>query len=215
MIVVPVSVALLLAGCSSNSKPAQTLPPGTFAPSPTSSSATAASSPVTNLSAELLTVSALPAGWSSTSPSSSSGGATSCAALNNRSWQALPERAEADFQASAVGPFLAEKLDAGPAAQVTQAWTAFGNATAECRSFSGSTSNGTAQYTLQSLSFPSYGDRTYAFAITVSESGLSASGDIVVVRKGTTLVQIIAVGIPDVPVATVEQATSAAVAKVK
>jgi hypothetical protein len=214
MIVVPVSAALLLAGCSSNSKPAQTLP-ATSATGTGSSPAASASIPAADLTAELLTVNALPAGWSSTSPSSSSGGVASCAALNSRSWQALPQRAEADFQESAVGPFLAEKLDAGPAAQVTQAWNAFGSATAECRSFSGSTSSGTAQYTLQSLSFPSYGNQTYAFAITVAALGLTASGDVVVVRKGDTLVQIIAIGIPDVPIATVEQATSAAVAKVK
>lgn len=215
LIVVSASAGLLLAACSSSSKAAQTLPPASAAGGSSASAVAAQSSPSVNITAELLAVSDLPAGWSSTSDSGSSGGAASCAALNNRPWQALPERAEADFQQSEIGPFIAEKLDAGPSAQVAQAWAAFASATATCRSFSGQTSSGTAQYKLSSLSFPSYGDQTYAFAITVTASGISASGDVVVVRKGGTLVQILALGIPDVPVSTVEQFTSAAVAKVK
>ena len=208
--VVPVSAAaaaLLLAGCSSSGKQAQTLTP--TAPSSSSSAGSAG-----GISSELLAVTQLPTGWSSTSPSSSSGSATaSCAALNNRPWQTLPERAEADFQQSANGPFLAEKLDAGSAAEVSQAWTAFGTATSECRSFTGS--DGT-QTTLSALSFPKYGDATYAFALTATADGESVAGDVVVVRKDNTMIQIITAGLGDgVPISTVEQATTAAVAKVQ
>lgn len=205
------TVALLLAGCSSSGKQAQTLAPAASSSSP---AAVVSASPAFSLSSELLEVTQLPAGWSATSSSDDSGGATSCSALNNRPWQTLPERAEADFQQSADGPFLAEKLDAGSAAQVSQAWTAFGTATSTCRSFTAS--GGSAQYTLSALSFPQYGDETYAFALTVTASGESAAGDVVVVRKGNTLVQIITVGVGDgVPISMVEQATSAAVAKVR
>ena len=60
--------------------------------------------------------------------------------------------------------------------------------------------------------FPSYGDQTYAIALTLTtNAGLSASGDVVVVRKGDVLVQIIEVGLESVPVATLEDVTSKAV----
>jgi hypothetical protein len=219
LVVVPAFAALLLlAGCSSGGKPAaQTLPPATTAATaPASTVGVAGSAAAGSLNAQLLAVTDLPAGWSSSSASSGTGGTASCSALNNRPWQTLPQRAEADFQESADGPFILEKLDAGSADQVTQAWTAFGTATSACRSFTSSTSGGTAQYTLSALSFPTYGDATYAFALSISESGLSASGDVVVVRKGDTLIQIMTVGLLGaVPEATVEQATSKAVAKVR
>jgi hypothetical protein len=210
LLLVP-AVLLLVAGCSSGAKQAQTL---SAASSPPASASAPAPSPTANLSAELLTVNDLPAGWSSSTPSSSEGGAASCKALNNGPWKTLPEHAEADFQESGVGPYLSEELSAGSATQISHAWTAFGTATSTCRSFSGTTSSGTAQYSLQALSFPSYGNQTYAFAVSLSESGVTASGDIVVVRKGDALVQIIAIGLGDsVPIATVERATSTAVAR--
>lgn len=212
LIAVPAAAALLLAGCSSSAKQAQTLP---VAAGSTTTGAAASSTPAASVASELLTISDMPAGWTTSKPSSSSGGPASCSALNNGQWKALPERAEADFQQSEIGPFVVEKLDAGSSAQVSAAWTAFGSATSACQSFTSTDSTGTTKFTLSQLSFPSYGDATYAFGITADDSGVSASGDIVVVRKGDTLVQIIAIGVPDVPVSVVEQATKTAVGKVK
>lgn len=209
--VVSASVAVLLAGCSSSAKQAQTLPITAGSTTP----AAMQSSPTVNLQGELLTVSALPAGWSSISSPPSGNGVASCAPLNSENKNKLPEHAKADFQAGSLGPFVSEELAAGSAAQVSTKWAAFATAASECRTFtSPASSGGTDKYTLEALSFPSYGDQTYAFAVTVTTPVADASGDVVVVRKGDTVVEIITIGLTGVPVATVEQITSAAVAKV-
>lgn len=220
VVLIAASVLVAGAGCSSSPKQAQTLPAPaanttTFMATPTTSTgpATAAAS-TADLTSSLLTVDDMPAGWTTTPPSADSGGVASCSALDNRSWQQLPNRAEADFQGSSLGPFLAEKLVSGTAAQISAAWSAFAQATAQCSSFSTKSSDGTTQkFTLSGLSFPSYGDATYAFAVTVSNSGLNASGDVVIVRKGAELVEVMALAIGNLPVSLVEQAVSKAVAK--
>ena len=210
------ALALATAGCSSNSPQAQTLPAQSATPAPaaTSATATAAAASSSQLTSELLAVTDLPAGWSTTATSSSSGGAASCKALDSGAWQSLPANAEADFTGGTLGPELAEKLAAGSASQVAAAWQAFTAATAQCASFTTpDSSGGTDKFSLAGLSFPSYGDGTYAFALTVDADGVSASGDVVVVRKGDVLVQIFAVGLTGVPVSVVEDAVGKAVAK--
>lgn len=217
LIAVPAAV-LLLAACSSSGKNAQSLGPGATSSSPSSSpsssaaagaSAEASTLGAPGLAPRLLTVHALPAGWT-TVTASAAGGVASCKALNNGAWLKLPAEAEVGFQDGESG-FIDEKLASGSGSQVALAWTSFAAATSECRSFT----SGSARFTLQQLSFPGYGDATYAFAIAATESGVSVSGDIVVVRVGNTLVQMITLGVPDIPVALVEQATAAAVAKAK
>ena len=135
--------------------------------------------------------------------------------MNSRAWQELPSNAEADFGEGATGPFLSVKLGAGTTAQATAAWGAFSKATSQCATFTAPASGGgTETFQLAAMSFPSYGDQTYAIALTLTTSSvLNASGDIVVVRKGHVLVQIIEVGLETVPVTTLEDAASKAVAK--
>jgi hypothetical protein len=212
-------LAAATAGCSSSSKPAAQTLPATTATMPAagaSGTGMTATAAAPDLAAELLTVSDFPAGWTSISPTASKGGAPSCAALNNGPWKTLPAHAEADFQQSQLGPYVTELLAAGTPAAVAQAWAGFAAATSECRTFTSGTGAGTATFNLQSLSFPSYGDATYAFAVTATMSGMTVSGDIVAVRKNSTLVQIIALSLgASVPVALVEQAVSAAVGHIR
>jgi hypothetical protein len=202
-----------LAGCSSSPHKAQTL---TTQAASTPAASTPSAMAAANLKSDLLAIADMPAGWSTTGSTSDGSHATaSCPAINSRAWQQLPSNAEADFSDGSMGPFLTEKLAAGTVAQTTAAWQAFSKATTQCATFSAPTSGGgTEKFQLAALSFPSYGDQTYAIALTLTaSSGLSASGDIVVVRKGGVLVQVIAVGLESVPVTTVEDAVSKAVAK--
>ncbi|MBR7838036.1 hypothetical protein KDL01_32485 [Actinospica durhamensis] len=222
----PVCAALLAAGCSSNAAQPQTLPAAADSTPPATASSTASTTASTDaspaastdasLSAELLTVNDFPAGWTTTTPGGSSGSGPSCKALDNGAWLKPPQRAEADFADSQGEYLLAEKLDAGSVTQVSQAWTAFGSATSTCRTFTNTISGHTVTYRLQDLSFPSYGDKMYAFAVAATVSGLTVNADIVVVRKGNALVQIIAEAQEgSVPVSLVEQTVSKAVALVK
>lgn len=212
LIAVCVGAALLAAGCSSNSQQASTLS-GATAPA---GSAAASSTPAANLTTELLTVNDFPAGWTTDTQASSSGSGPSCTALQNGAWKTLPQRAEADFKDSDGETLVTEELDAGPADQVTQAWTAFGTATSTCRTFTSTISGHTVTFQLQDMSFPSYGDKTMAFGLTASVSSLTINADIIVVRKGDTLVQIIAESeFGGVPVDLVENATKTAVVRAK
>jgi hypothetical protein len=169
-----------------------------------------------NLSGKLLVVTDLPAGWAvDSSTGNGSGGVASCKAINSGAWQTLPSSAEAQFTQGALGPFLDEKLAGGSRGQVDAAWQSFAKATADCSTFTGpDSSGGTDSFTLAGLSFPSYGDGTYALAVSVkSSAGLGASGDIVVVRKGTVLVEVILIGLAGVPVSTAEDVVSKAAGK--
>jgi hypothetical protein len=210
--VLPVCAAILAAGCSSNAKQAAASPATTVTAGPYTDTPT----PAANLTAELLTVDDLPAGWTTTTPGSSSGSDPSCAALSSGAWKHLPQRAQADFQNSGGDVLVTEKLAAGSADQVSQAWTAFGAATSQCRTFTNTIDGHTVTYRLQDLSFPSYGEKTYAFAMTATVSVVTVNADIIVVRKGNTLVEILAMAEnTGVPVDVAEQATSKAVGRVK
>jgi len=205
------TAALLTAGCAAAQKPAQTLttPPSS---APSSASTGAAS---TDLSKALLAVTDLPAGWTTDELSSGGTGDASCPALNSGPWKHLPQEAEADFSDGQTGPFLLDQLAGGSAAQASAALQSFVKATSQCAHFTQEASGGTNTFKLSAMSFPSYGDATYAFAVTVSQSlGLSASGDIVVVRKGGILVEITVFGLESVPVSLVEQLVTKALAKV-
>lgn len=198
-------------GCSSATQQAQTLAtPSTAAASPSAAASTAS----TDLKAALLTVTDLPAGWSTYQTSNENDGPASCPALNNGPWKKLPQSADADFSQGQTGPFLLEELASGGSDKVSAALQSFANATSTCSHFTGKSDSGTLDFTLAALSFPKYADATYAFALTIkSDSGLSAGGDVVVVRKGNVLVEVTMFGLGSVPVSQVEDIVNKAVSK--
>lgn len=213
----PVLTVLLLsaAACSSATGQAQTI----IATTTTGGSTTSASVAVAGypssaqLQADLLSINDMPAGWT-TASSSGSSGLASCSALNNGSWRHLPSSAEAEFKRSSFGPYVDTKLIAGPAAQETAAWNAFTAASNECTSFTSTDSSGTTRWTLSGLSFPKYGDATFALAITgTSPQGISATGDVVIVRKGNVIAEVIVISIGSPDVSLAEQMVSTAVTK--
>lgn len=205
------AVASTTAACSSTPQHAQTLAaPSTAASSPSAVTSTAS----TNLKTALLAVSDLPAGWRTYQSSSSDNGPASCPALNNGPWKKLPQSADADFSQGQTGPFLLEELASGSSDQVLAALQSFASATSTCSHFTGKSGSDTLDFTLAALSFPKYADATYAFAMTIkSGTGLSADGDVVVVRKGDVLVEVTVFGLGSVAVAQVEDLVGKAVAK--
>lgn len=196
---------VLLAGCTLTPPHDLYTPPATATPTP----------PAANLAGELLTAPDVAAGWSSAAPVSTAGAASTCSALNGQSWQHLPEHADTGLRRSAGGISVSEALEAGPAGQIAGAYSASYAAVSQCREFTVTAPAGPVRYRLAPCSFPAYGDASYAFTVTVSSAGAVRSGDVVVVRNGATLVQVTALGSAGVPAATVEQVTSAAVAKVQ
>jgi hypothetical protein len=205
------ATAVAAADCPSGTHQAQTL----ATPSAATHSAIASSAaPAVNLNSDLLAVTNLPAGWTTTPASSGSSGVASCKALDPGSRARLPQHAEADFAGGPAGPFLSEELATRTNAQVATTWSAFAAAASQCASFTQpDSSGGTTAYTLEGMSFPSYGDATYAFGVTATSDGVGVSGDIVAVRKGDVLAEVIAIGLAGVPVATVEDVVSKAVGK--
>ena len=204
--------AALLAGCASASGQAQAL---ATAPAQTPATPSASASPATDLNKALLTLSDMPPGWSpdTQSPDSASD-APSCSPLKDGLWKHLPQSAEADFSQSDTGPFLLELLAGGSADQANTAMQALIKATGQCTTFTQKTDSGTNTWSLAPLSFPSYGDATYAFRLSITaDMGISAGGDVVIVRKGGVLAQITVYGLGSVPVAMVEDLVTKAVAK--
>jgi hypothetical protein len=211
----PTAAALLtaaaVAGCSSGPGQAQTL---ATVPAQTPATASSAPAPAADLSKALLALDDMPPGWSPQTVSSDSGGSPSCVPLKDGAWKHLPQSAEADFEQGQTGPFLIEQLAGGSASQAGAAMRALIKATGECAKFTQKTGSGTNAWSLEPLSFPSYGDATYAFALTIaSDAGMSAGGDVVIVRKGGVLVQVTVYGIGSVSVSTVEDLVGKAVAK--
>lgn len=205
------AAAPLMAACSSAPQQAQTLAaPSTAASSPSPAAATA----TPDLKAALLTVTDLPAGWSTYQSSNGDNGPASCPALNNGPWKKLPQLADAGFSQGQTGPFLLEELASGGSDQVLAALQSFANATSTCSHFTGKSGSDTLDFTLAALSFPKYADATYAFAMTIkSGTGLSAGGDVVVARKGSVLVEVTVFGFGSMPVSQVEDLVGKAVSK--
>jgi hypothetical protein len=155
----------------------------------------------------LLTLADLNSNWSLYNASDGPTPRQTCQALIGGAWTTLPNNARADFQEGEAGAdeliYLTEELASGTSAQITAAWQTLTTTAAHC-------ANSTAP-SFAGLSFPSYGDKTYAFA-TAGADGTHQ--DVVVVRKGDVLVKIrLRSPLDSIPLATAEGVTASAVAK--
>jgi hypothetical protein len=162
------------------------------------------------LKAMALAISDLPFGWAVSPPSTDSSVTSPCPAITSDAGKQLPAQAETDFQQSEYGPFLQDILATGSAQQVNQLWASVKQATSQC---SGQTS-GSDTTSLSTTSFHSYGDQSYALQLTATRSGVTYSGDIVVVRKGQVFVEVVVFGGGGVPAALVQQLADKAVKKI-
>jgi hypothetical protein len=201
-------VGLAAAGCSVDT-------PAQAAVTAPATSAAPASSP-TGIAAKLLTARDMPAGWvvdaSATNPIMDS----TCPLLNPSGWnKPLAARAEADLKAGMAGPFLVEEYAGGDSEQVSRAWQELVAQLPKCTTFTHSVPAGGSTFTITKKSaFPSYGSGSYAFTLTIDVTGgVSASGDIAIVRTPNAVVSVYIVGISGVQETLMEQSVAKAVAK--
>jgi hypothetical protein len=193
------------AGTSAGARPAAT----TAAPSRTADAAP------TGLAARLLTPKDLPAGWAYQASATNPTMATPCPVLNPAVWNAaLADHAEADLTGGMTGPYLVEQLSSGTAQQIDRAWQVFVGAIGKCSTFTHDAGNGSSTFTITQTAFPSYGEGSYGFNLTLQVSGgVTAHGSIVVVRKNTTIATVYLVGLAGVAQSQMETIVSAAAGK--
>jgi hypothetical protein len=191
-IAVPFTLVMAtLAGCSSQAKQAQ--PPAPIGPRS-----------MTQLQAMTLKLADLPYGWAPSPPSTDVSVTGSCAAINSTGTQAMPAHTEADYEQSEEGPFAQEFVSSGSAEQVQAAWRSFRAEANQC----------SPSPHLSPESFPSYGDASYALRLTVVESGVPVSGDVILIRTGQVLVELVFFGNGGVPTPLVQQVIGLSLAKI-
>ena len=198
---------LATAGCSSSSSPSA------------GSSASAIGSPSpTGLAAKLLTPQDLPNGWNTdASPPEPPIGNAVCPLLNSTLWSAsLANQGEADLSQGLAGPYLVEQLADGTSAQADKSWKAMTDGVGHCTTYTHTGSSGSSTFTIGTTAMPSYGDGSYAFTLNLTISGaVHASGDIVAVRSGKSVLVLYIVGLNGVGKTMVESLVSAAVTKAR
>ena len=209
--ILAVSSAVLVACSSSVSHPAR--PPASTTPmTQTTPTTPTTQAPATGAKAMLLRLPDLPFGWAISPLSANNSVSSPCPALTSEASRQLPARAESDFQQSEDGPFLQEIVATGPAPQVHAVWASIQTAAGKCAtpdSYGEST-------TLSTTPFPSYGDESYALQLTAVRSGVTYTGDVVVIRKGQTFVEVAVFGVPCISAASaslVQQMVGKAVGK--
>jgi hypothetical protein len=156
----------------------------------------------------------LPFGWAVSPLSANSSVSSPCPALTSDASKQLPAQAESDFQQSEDGPFLQEILATGPAQPVHTVWASIRQAASKC---STPDSNGETT-TLSVAQFPSYGDESYTMQLKAVRSGVTYTGDVVVIRKGQTFAEVAVFGVPGIsPVSAplVQQMVGKAVGKLR
>jgi hypothetical protein len=153
-------------------------------------STSGAGSPKSELAnkAMLLSVGQPPTGWSvSTSPTDSSVGCFG-AFMEPKSMKRTSV-AKVGFVDNGNLPELAEEI----ATYSKTSSAAFLAATASltaCPKFSGTTGGEKVKGTVGQMSFPSFGNQSEAFTVTLSIGGETAVQDLLIVRKGTYLIAI-------------------------
>lgn len=189
----------------------------TSASRPAASASSAGSGGPPNLNAELLTAADMPAGWSVDSTTASAAGGRGCFDVAGA---LKPDRqAHASFTGGASGmPLFAESIgwfqhDAHAA------FAAADRVLTMCHTLSFSADGETFHGTVAPLPFPSLGDESAAFQVSVwatGQAGAPALGlELVLVRRGATVLstQLVDAGAPDA--VTLSQLTARALVKLR
>jgi hypothetical protein len=158
----------------------------------------------------------MPAGWTVDAAATNPAMDTSCPLLNLNGWvKPLAERAEADLKAGPVGPFLVEEYAGGDSEQVGRAWQTLVSQLSLCTTFTHSAPAGGSTFTIgKKAGFPSYGDGSYAFTLNIDVTGgVTASGDIAVVRTKNAVVSVYIIGVSGVEESLMEQSVAKAVTR--
>jgi hypothetical protein len=210
------AVALVAVSCAST--PVSAVPSrGAQASAPASSTPRAGVDRIPDLAAELLTTADLPAGWSTDTAASAGAGSRGC--IEVASSTPPQGEARATFSAGTAGlPVFAESLG-WFAHDAHAAFTGADQALARCRSTSFRAGGQEFHGSVAALPFPSFGDESAAFDVSVSAAGQAATGslglELVLARKGAILVstELIDAGMPDA--VTLSQLTARALAKLR
>lgn len=187
-------VPSLLVGCGSDDpQQADTLDETTTtstATEPTAGSGpadtAAPSGPITQdaLAGVLLTVNDMPSGWS-VSPPDAEDADEFCKAAPDYREPTL--ESEVSFQESDFGPFVIES--AGTYDDAKAFMTEIRKVVEACRDFTETDDDGTeSKGSFQPLSFPKFGEETFATRLSGNSGGFPISGDIVFVRLDDELV---------------------------
>lgn len=212
-IIAPLALAMVAAMVAACSSSAHRSPPTSAPTSATTSATTSAAAPVgqpsaTRLKAMALTASDLPFGWAVSPPSTDDSVTSPCPAITTDAGKGLPAQAETDYQQSEDGPFLQDILATGTPQQIQALFASLQKPTNQCATSGSDTTRFSA------ATSPPYGDSSFALHLTATRSGVGYSGDIVVVRKGRVLIEVVVFGGGGVPASLVQDLVAKAVNKV-
>lgn len=209
-------VALLVAACSSSSggKPSSSSLPGSSLPRSSSPSLLPTHGGAPELTSQLLSVRDLPAGWSVDNSASGDSASTPPCLANSKAAFHATVKTERDFLGGTDYPRINEQI--GYFASSANATTRFnaGKAVLDgCKTVS-FTSGGTRfTGTIGALSFPTVGDRSAAWRLTISAGGETAALDAVVVQKSAELMMMVYGNVGSVDVGPLTTFVRKAVAK--
>jgi hypothetical protein len=170
--------------------------------------ATASASSKPNPKAELLSISAMPAGWSTTANVKST--AKGCGKVSPLLKPHSTGSAEASFEVNGEVPLYQEYVFAYPTtAKAKTAWTAVSTELNACSTFKSSS----ATITVGKMSFPAMGTRSGAWTFSATADGTTIAEDILIAEKSSQVVATAYGAIGRPPLSTVESLDKAAVAK--
>lgn len=194
------AAALLLVSCSSGSEgdeKAETIRPTTTRPPSSTTTVTVAGRVIEKITQErlreaLLTVEDLPVGYSVwTDEDDDQNDDEPCEGRFENVSEATVE-AEASFSKGSFGPFLAHALGAfDQEATAKKAMAVVRAGLNDCQTYETTDEDGTVTTVrLTPLSFPKFGDETFALRLT-AEGPFSASGDIIFMRRGPAVALVL------------------------
>jgi hypothetical protein len=149
----------------------------------------------TELKSKALSLTNMPTGWSLHPPVGSAAANTRCLKLFKAPF---PHEVQTTvlFEDGNL-PALEEALQSGSGLDVR--YRKLKSALTACRGFSFTASGKTFHGTARSMSFPTFGDRSGAFALTFTDQGVRVGADVVLFKVGAIIGEVLyeALGTPD------------------
>ena len=158
----------------------------------------------------LLTVTDLPTGWSATPATGPGGASPVCNAPSLQATFGAVPTAEADFQQSDLGPFVVESIGRYDTPDTATQVLQYMQQSAACGTW---TSSDGAQNTMTAQPAPGLGDESLAYRFTVKSAQFTLESDIVVVRVGAIVLQLLNASLQSVDSALTQSLVQQAVAK--
>lgn len=122
-------------------------------------------------------------------------------------------KAEGDFKAGELGPFMSVTVDSYREARQSPTFADATRAFSNCRSFTATDSSGPTTFNVVPLSFPNLGDETIALRLTGKSQGINFTADVVSVHIQHNYIGVIGIGILSNDTAALEKAARVAVSR--